>query len=189
MSHENNGHANLEDLDDVDLLALRYVMDELTADQLTRFEARLAADQDARESVSQVVLLGTAIVRDSGTVTADRVDPAGSPETATPWGGWRLPVAAILLLAIGLAVYVNRDTSEVTPEVTPEGTTAHIDTPLEQDAQGLIAWVEFGEMPDVALAEAGLDVTGDPFERVDGSEVTLDIGAEAPSWMLQALTK
>jgi hypothetical protein len=203
MSHEHNGNAQFEQGVDLDVLALRYVTNELTEDELGAFEARLAEDQLARESVSRMVLLGTAVSLEGVSLEAPFTEGepgelvASTPQHAadstvkfTWFGGWRLAAAAALFLAIGLVAYLNRGDAET----TSPGEIAGTEQPLEDEAQDLIAsYLAFGDLPDAAREEAGLDTSLDPFENSTlegaGGEVTLDIGGEAPSWMIMALAK
>jgi ferric-dicitrate binding protein FerR (iron transport regulator) len=96
--------------EDLDLLAFRYIADEMTGAEAESFEQRLAADQAACEAVAHAVELAQA-------VASAPADVIPLPATHSSPRHWLRParwVAAAAAIAFGVAGwwYVNRSSEE-----------------------------------------------------------------------------
>ncbi len=88
---------------DLDLLAVRYVANDLPDDELAAFESRLADDQAAREAVAAAVELTLAVAQLPAT-SLERLPFRPRPRVCVfPLGRVGL-AAACLALAVGLAL-------------------------------------------------------------------------------------
>ena len=170
----------------LDLLAVRYVTGELSVREAETFEARLADEQEARESVARAVAVGMAVARQPRLETVRAGSSSVDAAPASPFG-WRWLVAAVIVIGVGFAIYFDRDITshESAPTANHEG--------LDYEAaEELIAsWADFHDLPDAGglVAENELDSV---FANAGGSselEGSLDFGAETPSWMVLVLAK
>ncbi len=175
MKPHHNGHDTDVELD---MLALRYVTGELTTSEIEMFEARLADDQEVRESVSRAVAIGMAAARqprlETIGVASPSVEGPSNGDAMSSRFGWRRLAAAVLIIGVGLAFYFNRDIS--TPETLP----------TDQDL--IASWGDFHDLPD----SGDIVVEHEMFGNASGAielESSLDFGAETPSWMVLVLAK
>jgi hypothetical protein len=92
--------------DELHWLAFRYVTGELSGDEESSFELRLAEDQQARDAVEQAVELNEAV-----RVVAAELFPARAPQTGLPRRAatWAVALAACLVVVCGLAWLLTRD--------------------------------------------------------------------------------
>src|SRR5690348_7639444 len=87
--------------DELLLTAFRYVAGELSAQDASQFEARLANDLDAQQALADAVLLGDAVAR-ATVVVRRRPDLHAASQRGLRVGAILAVVAATLLVAITL---------------------------------------------------------------------------------------
>lgn len=167
---------------DLLLVAVRYVANELPADELAAFESLLAHDQSAREAVAAAVELTVAV--------------SSLPETSLdllplhPKRRWLRPVqlgavAACLAGAVGLALHFGG-------AVEPEPAAVPPVASLDQPQQVALAWSglrQTGEVDLVSHSEllAWLDEpigSASPDLQPSGSSAVED--ELLPRWLLEA---
>lgn len=152
-------------------LAFQYLTAELSAEEVERFEARLAVDQAAREALAKTVELYHA-------VAAAEAEPvvANLPSTTTRRTGWSLPVAwvsvgvsaaAVLLMAGWNAGWFGGSSLQSSPRsmVSPELATA---------------WSEVR-----SVANSDDDLSDEELAVL--TEIELGLDTEAPDWMTAAV--
>lgn len=194
MKPHRNGHDTGVDLD---VLALRYVTGELAPGEIETFEARIAEDQEARESVSRAVAIGMAVaaqpgleasvsggqfgvaqsgVAQSGVAQSGGTQPGGAQSVGTGprWFRWPRLAAAVLVIGAGLVVYLNRDVA------APES------LPTDQDL--IASWVDFHDLQDSGDLLAEHEMFGNASGSIE-LESSMEFGAETPSWMVLVLAK
>lgn len=101
----------LEERDELDLLAFRYVAGEMPAEEARHFESRLADDQELREAVSRAVALADCLV---GAQALCPIEPPYAPATESTialtgasgrsrkFVGLGLSIVATIFLALGV---------------------------------------------------------------------------------------
>lgn len=143
------------------LLAIRYIDGELSGDEHSAFENRLAQDQGAREAVAEAVELSLCVARLSD-ASCD-VRPLARVRRSGIQIHWKvLAAAACLFLALGLALLAGR-------------------RPLPVPSQVHVAAVP-GRSAEVAIAWSGLRQTGE-VDLISRTELLawLDDSSASPS--------
>jgi len=187
------------DQNDLDWLAFRYVAGELTPDQTTQFERRLADDQTARDAVAETVGLAQAIGALDAAEWAALECPATASLAASVKRGWARPLgwmlagaAASLLLFVSVLSIVDRggdtpvadDRSDSkAPVMSPELAAAYLRSP------DVLTEVH----ADVDLASADeLSAERDPLGDAASDRVAEDLEEAAPPspapWMVAAIS-
>ncbi|HVW39385.1 MAG TPA: hypothetical protein VHB99_18840, partial [Pirellulales bacterium] len=102
-------------------LAYCYVAGELSAAQVTEFEARLEVDQPAREAVAQAVELTAAVQGAPETlVEPASVEAASARRGMSPVGGWAWAMAASIALAVVGYSFLGRNAlHDAAPALSP----------------------------------------------------------------------
>jgi hypothetical protein len=153
-------------------LAYRYVADELSADEASDFEERLAVDQSAREAVAEVVRLSAAVQALPSEAFYDRELAPSLWRQRACWAA--LGAAACLLLTLGAQFLLGR--------ASPTGNQARGEpTPLA------LAWAEAhsaaGDSPEVAQQDDSFDASQAMLDEPTEDAATWD----APGWLLDAV--
>lgn len=184
--------------DDLEWLAFRYVAAELTTDERTAFEARLANDRAACEAVGRQVELACAIRAQAWAAApppvARRSRPwrwsprGGQLGTATADGGRRASAAGrrivrgVAILATGLATAILF----WRPFVVDPGRALD---PHTRAGELAVVWnnvrTELSTQP--AWRDEQLDAELPSSARPTSSALDDDVHAAAPDWMLAAL--
>jgi len=164
--------------DDRFLEAMRYLLDEMTSEEVHQFEADLATDQPLRELLAEAVLLTQASYQAHmpHTVSKEPVEEASTIDTA-PGNGLRLRV--LLSLAAGLLIFLVSGLALV----AWSGGSSHMadrTTNLE-DTRLAAAWVEHIEDDNDVMTE----LPEDEDEFFD--QMLVSTPENPPSWMLKAL--
>lgn len=155
----------MNERDELNWLAFRYVAGELDEAEMQAFESRLAAEQDAREAVARAVALAqcVAVASADEAVTADeppcvRTCDLASEQRGSAWG-WIAALAisaALLVLLSQLVRPVGRDgnTTASPAEVTAQEQLAAVwdavREPLDEPAWAADAWEDADEALDLA---------------------------------------
>lgn len=166
--------------DDRFLEAMRYLLDEMTGEEVERFEADLATDQSLRELLAEAVLLTQASYQAYApqTVTQEPVEVA-SPVGVAPGNGLRLRI--LLSLAAGLLIFLGSGLLFV---ISSGGGSRQAQRRVDKDdAQLAAAWVEHIEND----TDAGqwTELPEDQDEFID--QLLVSTPENPPSWMLKAL--
>lgn len=161
-------------------LAYCYIAGELSAAQVTEFEARLEVDQLAREAVAQAVEMAAVVQGAEETfVEQASVELASARRGMSPLGRWAWAMAASIALAIVGYSFLGRNAPEdAAPELSPA------------DRQLADAWAASkfdereSEVGDESIRLAGLEVNvlvGDETDLADGELLISD-------WLLEAVS-
>ena len=162
--------------------AMRYLLDEMSGDEVEQFEADLATDQSLRELLAEAVLLTEVTYQASVplTVSQEPVELA-SPGEMAPGNGLWLRVA--LSLAACLVIFVVGGVAVVSSAFT---TMAPANANLDQaDSQLAAVWVEHIEDDAEGLAEPWAELPEGEDEFFD--QLLVSTPDNPPSWMLKAL--
>ena len=176
--------------------AVRYLLDEMTPEEVDRFEDDLAVDQNLRELLAEAVLVTHATY--AAHLSADELPPVQSaerPAEASPLGaaprqdhfhspaGMLLALAAALLLAAAGGLWML-GMGPATSDVANEASSAQLDLAS--------AWFERLEDQSEAnstlwdedlLTDSPLDITSEAEE-----DMLMDVTPmDPPAWMLKAL--
>jgi len=182
------------DLNHVDWLAFRYVSEEMTAEEATQWELRLADDQTAREAVASAVELLQAVrelPQESWPSPLVAPISSGSSDSSTHLPHrprmprtWKLGLSAAAAAAMVIGVFA---VSQVLP---PGGSPAL--QPLEVDDELATAWSLTRASSAVESVE---DTSTDVTTAVDEWPASPDVDVIAadrpmpstPSWMLAGM--
>lgn len=195
-------HVNFEGDDrsaDLAWLAYRYVADELTAEEASTFELRLAEDQTAREAVAQAVELSSAVkvaLHDSA------IEPEPAVCTVEARGFWSqktwlqpaawMAVGAAACLAAVVCFYRTDQDESLPPVAVVEG-----ETEFAQAGAVAMVWAQSQDSgsEDLYLFGSGDGTDGSGMD-VSGMEGSADEHADAndpqmiaPGWVLAAVTR
>ncbi|QDU73982.1 hypothetical protein Pan97_09820 [Bremerella volcania] len=178
----NDEHPQQPADDDRFLEATRYLLDEMTSEEVEQFEADLATDQSLRERLAEAVLLVQASYQAyvPHTVSKEPVEVA-SPIDAAPGSGLRLRI--LLSLAAGLLLFLASGFAMV----AWSGGGSHMAerTVDKEDMQLAAVWVERIEDNTDALTEQWAELPDDEDEFID--QLLVSTPENPPSWMLKAL--
>jgi hypothetical protein len=158
---------------DLHWLAFRYAAGELSPDESSAFEARLAEDQEAREAVAAAVELAAAVI------AARPALPETLPFVAPRRHPWRWVATVAAAACVALVVWASR----------PPGTTEP-----ERDAAPDVAlnWSGLREDPDSAAVTTGevLAWLDEAAAQTDVESALADGALEArdsvPLWLVEA---
>jgi anti-sigma factor RsiW len=167
----------MNDRDDLNWTAFRYVAGELDDVAAQAFESRLESDQEAREAVARVVALTRCVARvgseerrrsaELSSVAPARPTPLGPPARRS--GLMTLIVTAALLVLVAQIVRprpVAPGPFKATQESVSQDRLAEawdaMREPLDEPLSGAEAWEEEGAESSVAAVEMPLD-EGEPY--------------------------
>ncbi len=148
--------------DDLDWLAHRYLLDELSADEAAAFEERLGTDEEAAAALSRSVRLMAAVSSVLHGVT--RVEPA----PATPVRRQKI-LAGLTAIAATIALVFGLSVSQALKPVAASGDAAELvsiwresagEMPVESDSPADEDEVQAAtdDVPDWLMAAVALDV-------------------------------
>ncbi|MCI0359075.1 MAG: hypothetical protein L0211_11405 [Planctomycetaceae bacterium] len=177
MSPEIPDDAQLPD--DLDLAAFRYVAGEMSPDEAIAFEARLADDQPARESVGRAVALAERLAE-----AAPAEEPIVERRADYRWViaplGWMAAGAAVALLAVSLLGRSGGSAIQP-PDAGNPGTVGPGEGRANPDVDALV-WARLQAGPQWAAAdlERWLD---EPAEVTAEDEADWSDPPEVPAWI------
>jgi anti-sigma factor RsiW len=148
--------------DDLDWLAHRYLLDELSADEAAAFEEQLGTDEEAAAALARSTRLMAAV----GSALHDAKRPEPPPGTSVPRQKFLVgltAIAATIALVCGLSV------SQALKPVAASGDAAELvsiwresagEMPVESDALAVEDEVQAAtdDVPDWLMAAVALDV-------------------------------
>lgn len=171
--------ASMNEIDgELELLAFQYVSGELAAEDIERFESRLADDQSAREAVARVVQIGQAVVLSAGdhAIAAGKADSlvlGSDSRNVRRWVIAAAAIAAAFLAGIGISQWLERATNDsgsnmaVRDGVVPGSVPVADDRDVVADVQsGNGAATDVVALWSASAAEFTLD--GDDRSTTDG---------------------
>jgi hypothetical protein len=106
--------ASMNEIDgELELLVFQYVSGELAAEDVERFESRLADDQSAREAVARVVQIGQAVVLSAedkaiAVGKADSLVSGSNSRNVRRWVFAALSIAVAFLAGVGISQWLER---------------------------------------------------------------------------------
>ncbi|MBI1247667.1 hypothetical protein GC197_07430 [bacterium] len=168
--------------------AMRYVLDEMSADEADQFENQLAVDQSLRELVAEAVLLSQATYSSHlpETVPSEPVKAASIFDMAlrnSSQIGYLAALALVLLVAAlaGLPFYLGSNDSD----------QASITEQQKQQGQVAAVWVENIESQSLELSGLWEEIPLEeemPLGTADSVDQLLaENTVSPPAWMLKAL--
>lgn len=176
-----------DEQDSLGWLAFRYVSGELAGDELTSFEARLDAEQSAREAVAREVELAQAVAIVAGSMApvAAKVEVARATRLAPAPAGRTLSyrMRGILVMAAAASVLIVMLATQGLRPPNPRDNTAKV-TP-ESAAQQLAGYWQAGTLVEAAPAASENDPMDLAAHDVIG-ESSADEDS-VPTWLLAAL--
>jgi hypothetical protein len=176
---------------DVDWLAFQYIADELTDDDRTTFEQRLANDDQACEAVARAVKVTQTLVAAN---TVDHLAETVLVTTAQRAAWWRrASLVAMVTTACLALVLVYQGVKLHSARTADDGESVVVASVLNDPASQrlAIAWLETRtELPESGLwsSESSEEqpLPDYPLESAGAEEVPPEI--TAPSWMLAAVS-
>jgi hypothetical protein len=201
-SHVDGSSAGLNSFpgkDEAEWSALRYVLGEMTPDEIAALERTLASDPEACERVASVARLATELynaLADDALIGPAKTIPSAAPGRSVRTGLWAVvgvAAAVCVLAAAGLSLL---------PMLNPEGIATFDRT--DSGAGSLVAiWTEgsaeigsetstsgmAADRPNVDEAVAFAD-TGD--DEADGNDDSVFVAGDdynVPGWMIAAVEK
>jgi len=177
----------LTDNNELDLLAFRYIADELADDERDAFEIRLAGDQAAREAVARAVEIGQAAM--AALESPALVEVAPRESSSSSWYTrilWMTSGAAACLAAlVGYQVYLSQSSViPSAPATSPE--IARLANAWSDAQESLRADRDAFEHEASEHEATEADLTDDSPSSVAAAPSLSDMG-ETPSWMLAAV--
>lgn len=171
-------HSGPKLTSDLDLRAVRYISGELTPAEIEAFEARLADDQVARESVARAVEIGMAVVQSTPQAQPRPIEVAAPPST-----NWTWLAAAVLVIGLGLVWFTRGDGTGnwgTGNWGTGDGGPSAPSVAGDQDL--MEGWADFNDLNDSGELLAGSEI-----EPVfDPLEANLP---ESSEWMVEVLNR
>jgi hypothetical protein len=186
---------------DLDLLAFRYLMDDLSAAAKAAFELRLASEQPAREALARAVELSLALKQTASVqlsraeahVVASQMADSSSVANSRSFGRWMrgtayvaIASAACLALVIGMRAISRawENQSSLLPETALAWSQVRDSWPESSVAETLNSATNLGSSSSL-LEDGDADALTDEANEVEANE--LETNSDLPAWLLTAV--
>ncbi|MGE3313653.1 MAG: hypothetical protein AB7O26_00970 [Planctomycetaceae bacterium] len=178
----------LNNPNDLDWTAFRYVSGELAGDELAAFETLLAENQAARDAVVDAVKVAGAVVMAESAVkpALPRILPfGGSRAAALAWVRVETYLALAAVVGIAIVFWMQRPSEQDLAKVDPsrQGSAESV---FDSRSSVLALWTEWSSTEEPGSDESSEAVRGESDSDVVSTDVDSDF--EVPGWMIAALS-